>query len=214
MKAKLFGILSAAILLGTLLMPSFAKASANPVLDSNVAYRGRAESFVIIPEDTDLFQNFKNVMPGDTLTQDIRVANESTNIMPVRIYLRAEPIDSSDRPFLEQMNLRVEHNLLGEISEGPASSQAGLAENVLLGTFFPGSDRQLEVSLEVPLSMGNEFQNAVGEVVWIFTVEEDDLPPLPQTGLQTTAKWMAIGLLILGAGLLLFVLRRHRKEQP
>lgn len=210
MKAKILTILSAAILLGTILMNASLALASSTAVDSNVEYRGRAESFVILPEDTDLFQNFKNVMPGDTIKQEIRVANEGTNIMPARIYLRAEPIDPADKPFLEQMNLRVEHNVLGELSDDLSSEQGGLAENVLLGTFFPGTDRMLEVTLEVSLAMGNDFQNAVGEIIWIFTVEEDDPPPLPQTGLAVAGRWTAIALVILGSGLLLIVMRKQR----
>ncbi len=181
--------------------------------DSNVEYRGRAESFVIMPEDTDLFQNFKNVMPGDKLMQDIRVANESTNIMPARIYLRAEPIDPNDQAFLEQLTLRVEHQTFGVLSEDLASETAGLTENVLLGVFFPGMEENLLVTLDVPLEMGNEFQNAVGKVVWVFTVEEDDLPPLPQTGLRQNSIWLITLLLGSGSILLLLLVWRRRKEK-
>lgn len=181
--------------------------------DSNVEYRGRAESFVIMPEDTDLFQNFKGVMPGDKLKQEIRVANENTNIMPARIYLRAEPIDPADKAFLEQLTLKVESGKLGDISLGKASETAGLTENVLLGTFMPGTEDHLTVTLDVPIEMNNDYQNAVGEVIWIFTVEEDDPPPLPQTGLRDVDKFLVGFLLISGVLLLVLLLWWRKKDR-
>ena len=45
---------------------------------ASVTYEGRAEKFVFLPgselSDSDLFENFKGVLPGDVLTQQIRVA--------------------------------------------------------------------------------------------------------------------------------------------
>ncbi|MFR1759206.1 MAG: hypothetical protein ACLSX2_05855 [Christensenellaceae bacterium] len=47
--------------------------------DASVSYEGGAEQFVFLPgseyTDTDLFDGFKGVMPGDTLTQKITVTN-------------------------------------------------------------------------------------------------------------------------------------------
>lgn len=210
MYKKLKKILIGAVLL-SVLASGLTQAVQLRAADSNVAYKGRAESFVFIPESTDLFQNFKGVMPGDVLTQIVRVANESSNIMPVRIFLRAEAIDPADKPFLEQLTLKIDHESLGTLSNDNADLPAGLTNNVLLGTFIPGMDRDLELSLEVPLSMGNDFQNAVGEVVWVFTVEEDDPPPLPQTG--ETIRNLLLGSILLTAGIALIIILRLKRRK-
>lgn len=203
-------LLIAVVLLGVLI-PSAAMASRVQAAESNVQYRGRAERFVFIPADTDLFVNFKNVMPGDVLEQKILVQNESTNIMPVRIYLRAEPTNPADKPFLEQMQLRVDQTSRGTLSDSTADLQGGLADNVLLGTFFPGMTQELDVSLDVPTSMGNDFQNAIADVVWVFTVEEDDPPPLPQTGLTANQVRKGIILVLAGVALILVLIVRRRQ---
>ena len=58
---------------------------------SNVLFVGGAENFVFLPgsvfTDSDLFANFKNVMPGDVITQRIIVKNNSGK--KVRIFLRS-----------------------------------------------------------------------------------------------------------------------------
>ena len=51
--------------------------------DGKVTYSGNAGNFVFEPGSehslTDLFPNFKGVMPGDTLTQKITVKNDADN---------------------------------------------------------------------------------------------------------------------------------------
>ena len=50
--------------------------------------------------------------------------------------------------------------------------QAGaLANNVLLGTLTKGEALSLKVELDVPIEMGNEYANRVGEVDWVFLAE-------------------------------------------
>ena len=68
-------------------------------LDGNVTYQGGAEKFVFTPgsgyTDTDLFDGFKNVMPGDELTQTIQVKNGFFGTGSVKIYLRAVAHDEA-----------------------------------------------------------------------------------------------------------------------
>ena len=47
----------------------------------------------------------------------------------------------------------------------------GLKDNKLLGTFRTGDTATLKVELAVPIDLGNEYANRVGEVDWIFHVE-------------------------------------------
>ena len=74
-----------------------------------VTYEGGAEKFVFLPgseySDSDLFESFKNVLPGDELTQTITVRNDKD--MQVRIYLRAEPVNQASEEFLSKLTLTV-----------------------------------------------------------------------------------------------------------
>ena len=57
----------------------------------SVTYDGDAQSFVFLPgsdySPSDLFPDFKGVMPGDRLTQTLRLRNDSDH--RVRLYLRS-----------------------------------------------------------------------------------------------------------------------------
>lgn len=154
-------------------MMTLTMGSAAFAADSQVTYQGGADAFVMVPENTDLFQNFKGVMPGDTLAQTITVKNTVSKSGGVRIYLKAESADETINGFLKQMTLTVKQ---GDtvLSEAVADQTAGLTENVLLGNFSQNEDVKLDVLLQVPLTMGNEFQDAAGTIHWVFTAEEID----------------------------------------
>lgn len=142
-----------------------------------VDFTGREHEFVFTPESTDLFENFKGVMPGDSLDQQILVCNSSD--MNVEIYMRAEAVDANDADFLSYFTLSV-RNGDSEIFNAPANEQAGLAENVLLGQLESNAQVTLNVRLDASLALGNEYQNFDGKIIWVFTVREvEDVTPPP-----------------------------------
>lgn len=187
--------------------------------DSSVAYQGQAEKFVFAPgsnySPTDLFENFKGVMPGDTLTQKIDVRNAADNNVKVKIYVRALGAQPGSEEFLSQMTLNVKDESGSELFDAPADQTAQLSDWVCLGTFYSGAAVTLDVTLNVPITMGDDFQEAVGYLDWEFMVEEfpiedDD----PVTGDDTPiGLYIAVCAVSAVVIVLLLVTRRKKEEQ-
>ena len=180
-----------------------------------VTYEGGAEKFVFIPgseySDSDLFENFKDVMPGDTLTQTIRVQNGTNK--QVRIYLRAEPVEDMYEDFLSQLNMVVECKDK-EIFDAEPSKTAQLTNNTLLGTFKKAGSTELTVTLTVPAEMGNQYMGAIGVVPWTFMVEEIPEDPSVHTGDWFQAGlWIGAAALLAAAVIVLIVLQRKRRKE-
>lgn len=185
-------------------------------LDGNVTYQGGAEKFVFTPgsgyTDTDLFDGFKNVMPGDELTQTIQVKNGFFGTGSVKIYLRAVAHDEAANPLtysesFENLAGKDQAGIPGQRDEtvatmsdflsqlymevwqgdkciftGSPNELDGLKNNVLLANVPRGKSVELTVKLQVPAELGNEYAYRVGEVDWVFTAEELDPQGNPKTG--------------------------------
>lgn len=155
---------------------------------------------------TDLFGNFKNIMPGDTLTEEITVENQSGDSDYIKVYLRAVPHDETGNPisaevlaelrsderrgektelaymydFLAQLQLTVK-NGAEVIYQDTANNAGGLTNNVYLGSLRKGQSLKLDVELKVPIEMGNDYANRIGEVDWVFAAEAfNDVTPPPE----------------------------------
>ena len=200
--------------------------------ESKVTYEGGAEKFVFLPgseySETDLFENFKGVMPGDVITQEITVQNNYTKAEKVKIYLRAVVHDEQGNPlseevartedlvsmqdFLSQLTMTVKQGDKVLFSASPDELD-GLKENVLLGTFPGRSKTILTVELSVPFELGNEYANRVGEVDWVFTAEE--VTKTVQTGDDSDLiLWAALMTLSLvtAAGVILSLNRKNKEH--
>lgn len=187
--------------------------------DSSVTYQGQAEKFVFAPgseySPTDLFENFKGVMPGDTLTQKIDVRNAAENNVKVKLYIRALGAHPDSEEFLSQMTLNVKDEKGSALFDAPADQTAQLSDWVCLGTFYSGAAVTLDVTLNVPITMGDDFQEAVGYLDWEFMVEEfpiesDD----PVTGDDTPiGLYIAVCAVSAVVIVLLLVTRRKKEEQ-
>lgn len=143
---------------------------------SAVTYVDNAEDFIFTPgtgaNPTDLFIGFKDVMPGDSLTEYIEVKNDYRGKDKVIVYMRALGGHPEDVDFLSQMTLTVK--AAGgdtEMFNAPADQSAQLTEWVSLGIIENGKPVTLAVTLDVPIEMGNDYQDKIGELDWQFKVE-------------------------------------------
>jgi len=182
---------------------------------SSVTYEGGAEKFVFLPgssySESDLFENFKGVLPGDVLEQKITVKNDTDGI--VRIYMRAEPVSEADRDFLSQMTMTVE-SANRELFDASTSETAQLTNNTLIGAFKSKGSTELTVKLYVPASMGSEYMGRQGTIPWTFLVEEIVEDETPDTGdWFELGAWLGAGVLLAAAAIVLIVVQKKRGAQ-
>jgi LPXTG-motif cell wall-anchored protein len=210
-------------LITLLIVSIIALSSVLPVYasDGKVTYNGNAGKFVFEPGSdhslTDLFPNFKDVMPGDTLTQQITVRNNADNKVKVKIYIRSLGAHEDSVDFLSQLGLKVaksEENKMAYMFDAKANETAQLDRWVCLGTLYSGGEVNLDVTLTVPVELDNEFQNYVGYLDWEFMIEEFPIeegdPKPPQTGDNShMGLWVA---LMLSSLTMLFILLFWRKK--
>lgn len=183
--------------------------------DAAVSYEGGAEKFVFLPgsaySNSDLFENFKNVLPGDSLVQKITVRNDTNG--KVRLYMRAEMEGMQDREFLSQLKMTVECRDQ-KIFDAAPSKTAQLTNNTLLGTFNSRGSTELTVTLTVPAEMGNDYMARVGVVPWTFVAEEIEDEKSPHTGdWFQTGVWVGVALLLTATIVVLLIVQRKRREK-
>jgi len=193
--------------------------------EGNVTYSGDAGEFIFAPgseySPTDLFPNFKDVMPGDSITQPITVKNDASNKVKIKIYMRSLGAHADSTEFLSQLRLRVEksdENTMAYMFDAAASETAQLTDWVCLGTLYSGGEVNLNVILDVPVELDNAYQQQIGYLDWEFKIEEYGIesadPEPPKTG-DDSRIFLWAGLMGTSAImliLLLFLPRRKKKD--
>ena len=122
----------------------------------------------------DLFPNMKNLMPGDTVTQKIkaRVSNIGNGVVNMYLKTQIEGDDITENEVMDYTKLLSQEGVTLTIKAGNrVLSQENLAQKVRIGTFTSNNSLDLDVSLEIPVTAGNDIQSLQGAIQWVFTAE-------------------------------------------
>ena len=187
--------------------------------DGSVTYGGNAGDFIFAPgsmfSPTDLFPNYKDVMPGDSISQKITVKNNADMKVKVKIYMRSLGADDAvSADFLSKLMLTVKCNDDTPLYLAPADQTAQLTDWVCLGLFYSGAEVDLDCTLDVPITLDNDNMSLIGYLDWQFMVEEfpvePDDPKPPKTGDEfEPILWMG---LIAASLLVLFIFRKRKNS--
>lgn len=184
--------------------------------------------------NSDLFDNFKGVMPGDYLEEEITIVNEYPEFDGIDVYMRAilpEALESGKdtntmHEFLSKLSMKV-FNGTELIYDASPDLLDGLSENVYLGSLKNGESLKLNVQLYVPLDLDNKYQDQIGEVSWLFTVQdfeeqagevpsEKPQPPEKENDRKPIATYIIdnsiyyMGVAVSGVLLILILLKKSR----
>ena len=190
----------------------------------SVTFDGNADEFIFAPgtddSPTNLFDGFQQVMPGDTLTQQVVIKNDPDGGVKVKVYLRSLGAQEGTDEFLSQLTMIVKQADESILFSAPADEPAQLNDWVYLGTAYAGAEITLDVILSVPLSLGNEFQKQIGYIDWEFKVEEipsepsDPQPPQGSVDTGDSNEWgVYVGLMAVSLSAMLILLFVYKKQE-
>ena len=206
------------ICLSLIVMTAALTANRISAQDGNITYDGNAKDFIFAPgseySPTDLFADFKDLMPGDSVSQKITIDNDISKEVKIKIYMRSLGADQQSQEFLSQLSLTVVQDGKTNLFDAPASETAQLTDWVYLGTLYSGGKIDLDVTVSVPITLGNDFQDAVGKLTWEFMVEElpvETTDPRP-TG-DNSNIYVAMTVMSVSAAALSVVLALKKKKE-
>lgn len=145
-----------------------------------ITFKGK-DNFEVTSDN--LFTEFQNVMPGDTLTQQVVFENKARDCDYLQVYLKAVPrtfVSQKSENLLSKLTLTVK-NGSSEIYKDSPNEPGTLANGVYLGKLRNGQKITLDLILEVPIELtGEELEGVTAQTVdWVFTASgmEDETTP-------------------------------------
>ena len=187
---------------------------------------------------SDMFANFKNMMPGDSRTQEITLKNSLTGYYKITVYFKAFPhTDSSGdnapkykghhepftpeeladmQEFLSNFDMTIT-NRRGEILYDDLASGGdggGPEDWTKITTLNRGESATITVTLKAHLDMGDDdkFKNYIGEVDWKFRAVEIPYEPTePRTG-DSSQIWLYAAICLVSAAAVVGILVIKKKK--
>lgn len=145
------------------------------------------QGFSAASENRDLFRKFKDLLPGEHRSQNIRIINRSGEKTGIYLSALTTEQEEENRELVKKL-IREYCTLLltdenGEvIYKGPADGnpeeQSGkpntMRNDILLGEFAAGEEKTIQAALTVSPEMDNRYQELLGRIDWRWTARRGE----------------------------------------
>ncbi len=203
-----------------------------------VTYNDNAADFIFAPgseySPTDLFDDFKNVMPGDVITDTVEIRHNIDENEVVDIWFKANgaremPEGVNDIEFLSQLKLKVSKANGSVVAETPLDTTGW----VHLGTFKQYENTELKLELTVPAEfevtrpegmsdddynalydeVQNSFQNTAGYIEWEFKADVFETKSVDTGDTSNTMLYFAVMAACAVMLIFLVFLKKRKTEE-
>jgi hypothetical protein len=134
----------------------------------------------------------------------------------VNIFVRSLGAQEGSEDFLSKLHLTVaksEENEMAYMFDAAADQTAGMTDWVLLGTLYAGGEVNLVLNLEIPIELGDDFQDAIGYIDWEFKAEEMPKEPDDPVKPGDSSSIIIYGIIAVFSLVALFFFLTKRRKQ-
>ncbi len=145
--------------------------------DFNVSYEGDAEKFIFVDGNSSIFENFKDIAPGEVRTQKITLTNNDSERM--RFFMKTTATDElgdADAVFIITISRDGTELYSGTIQGLRELSSGAMEDSLMLADLSKGESANVEMTLEVDETLPSDvgYENQQTDIQFIFAV---DNPP-------------------------------------
>lgn len=182
---------------------------------------GENKQFTFQTEGQDIFPSFKNLVPGESISQIILVSNHSGDNVSLFLIPETDVASGDKNEYLDKLihqyaKISITDSDGKSLYNGPiVDSQSG---EIHLGSIASQQDKKLNVTLQLDPSMENEYQKLAADINWKFVAQGEDgkkttsTSVLPKTGQNLMWPLLILGLLAAGGGLILIMAYIKKKR--
>lgn len=178
------------------------------------------KKFEFLSEEQDVFPSFKNLVPGESISQDLMIANQSGE--NVTVFLKPETDSKKDTGKAEYIDKLIHQYAKIAITDSKGRSLysgalSGSGE-ISLGNVSSKGDIELSVTLQLDPMIENEYQELAAGINWKFVAQGADgkkttsTPALPKTGQEVMWPLLILGILAVIGALILIMAYTKRKD--
>ena len=201
---------------------------------SEVVFLNPADGFSFKTVGGDLFVNFKDMVPGESRSQTVRISSEYPG--RAEIFLKADYMDQTqataeNRELIDKLlkqyatiTLTADDGTLlyrGPVWGNPDVDSHGTDSEkyfISLGNFDAGTGKNVTVMLSLDPAMDNKYQKLLGQVKWTFAAEgRSDVYSATKTGEDTQLLVSLTAVLLSASAIYILVKvtkRRIKADSP
>ena len=147
--------------------------------ESSIIYEDDVHRHITL--DDHFFDNLGNLLPGDSLSEDVQILNKSNSKNEYFLSIDYHDLSDTEKNLLRRMKLTIK-NHAGEIL---VSSNLEDKHKHSLGVLSPGKGDKITITLSLPIDIDNEYSKLFTKIIWKFSYDvldhHENIPINPNT---------------------------------